>query len=502
MNGSKLKIALVSSEAVPYAKAGGLGDVLGALPKVLEQHDCEVMLFMPKYSSIPEDAHKIKINWRIDDLSVPVGEKHFEVHLYQSTLPGTQTKVNFVYCAHAFDNRWIYTNDPDENQRFIIFNRAVLKIMKRMKWKPDVIHVNDWPTGLIPLYLKTFYKDDPFFASTGTVFTIHNIGYPGKFHPDTVYLAGLDQTKFFPGGPYEFWGMFSFMKTGLLFSDIITTVSETYAEEILTPEYGAGFDGILNSRKEDLVGILNGVDYEIWSPEKDEFLVQTYSSKRLAGKAKNKEFLQERVHLPVKADVPLIGMISRMVDQKGFDLIEAILPQLMQMDIQLVVLGSGLPKYETLFRELHQAYPEKVCVHIGYDNQLSHQIEAGSDLFLMPSLYEPCGLNQIYSLRYGTVPVVRKTGGLADTILDWGQSLLEGRKNGNGFVFTNPHPEALLDAVHRAVLVYHNKKEWAQIVKNGMKADFSWEKSAGKYLQVYKKAIARRNEKAVKPDGI
>lgn len=492
----------MSSEAVPYAKAGGLGDVLGALPKVLEQHDCEVMLFMPKYSSIPEDAHKIKINWRIDDLSVPVGEKHFEVHLYQTTLPGTQTKVNFVYCAHAFDNRWIYTNDPDENQRFIIFNRAVLKIMKRMKWKPDVIHVNDWPTGLIPLYLKTFYKDDPFFASTGTVFTIHNIGYPGKFHPDTVYLAGLDQTKFFPGGPYEFWGMFSFMKTGLLFSDIITTVSETYAEEILTPEYGAGFDGILNSRKEDLVGILNGVDYEIWSPEKDEFLVQTYSSKRLAGKAKNKEFLQERVHLPVKADVPLIGMISRMVDQKGFDLIEAILPQLMQMDIQLVVLGSGLPKYENLFRDLHQAYPEKVCVHIGYDNQLSHQIEAGSDLFLMPSLYEPCGLNQIYSLRYGTVPVVRKTGGLADTILDWGQSLLEGRKNGNGFVFTNPHPEALLDAVHRAVLVYHNKKEWAQIVKNGMKADFSWEKSAGKYLQVYKKAISRRTEKPLKPEGI
>jgi len=492
VNGSKLKVALVSSEAVPYAKAGGLGDVIGALPKVLEAHDCEVMLFIPKYSAIPEDAHKIKINWRVDDISIPVGEKNFEVHLYQTTLPGTNTKVNLVYCAHAFDNRWIYTNDPDENQRFIIFNRAVLKILKKMKWKPDVIHVNDWPTGLIPLYLKTFYKDDPFFAETGTVFTIHNIGYPGKFLPETIYLAGLDQTKFFPGGPYEFWGMFSFMKTALLYSDMITTVSETYAEEILTPDYGAGLDGILNTRKEDLIGILNGVDYEIWNPEVDTYLPNTYSLKKFAGKAKVKEYLQERVHLPIKPDVPLIGMISRMVDQKGFDLIAAILPQLLAMDIQIVMLGSGLPKYETLFRTLHQEHPEKVYVHIGYDNQLAHEIEAGSDMFLMPSLYEPCGLNQIYSLKYGTVPIVRKTGGLADTILDWGASLLSGKKNGNGFVFTNPKPEALLDAIHRAVMVYANKKEWTQIVKNGMKADFSWERSASKYIEVYEKAIAKR----------
>lgn len=485
----KLKIALCASEAVPYAKAGGLGDVIGALPKVLEKLGCEVQLFLPKYSMISDDVFKLKYNWKVGEFPVQSNGKQCEAHLYQGTLPGTSVKVNFIYCSHAHDNRWIYTNDPDENERFIVFNMGVMEMMKRLKWKPDIIHANDWPTGLLPIYLKTKYASDPFFADTRSVLTIHNIGYPGKFGSETVTKAGLSYDQYYPGGEYEFYGMFSFLKVGLLNADKITTVSETYAQEILTPDFGSGFDGILQVRKPDLVGILNGADYDIWDPANDPLLPVNYTLDTIDRKQQIKKELQEMVRLPAQPGVPLIGMISRMVSQKGFHLVEELMPQLMTMNIQMIILGSGDPGIEKRFKDFQYQYPEKLSVHLGYDNQLSHLIEAASDVFLMPSLYEPCGLNQIYSLRYGTVPIVRKTGGLADTIIDWGESLLSGKKNGNGFSFSNPHPEALLDAIRRALLVYYNPTEWRQIQTNGMTADFSWERSAGKYLDLYRQLV-------------
>jgi starch synthase len=488
-----MKIAFVTSEAFPYAKTGGLADVSGALPKALEKFGCEVKLFMPRYYLIDESKFDLHYNWEIGEISIKVGSHFRYVHIYQSRLPNSNVEVNFIDCPHYFHRDQIYTDGFDEDERFILFSKAVIETLQRLKWAPDVIHANDWPTGLIPLFIKENYGWDKLFSKTASVFTIHNIGYQGRFGKDAIFKAEIKPELFYPESPIEFHGDVSFMKTAINYSDIINTVSKTYAKEILTPEFGAGLEGVLKQRGNDLYGILNGVDYSLWNPEKDTLIPFNFSINNLEGKKKNKKFLLNKVNLKFSSDVPVIGIISRMVSQKGFDLFENTLNELMKLNVQWIILGSGEEKYEEMFTELQHYYPEKVFTYIGFNNEMSHLIEAGTDMLLMPSLYEPCGLNQIYSLKYGTVPIVRKTGGLADTVYDWDEANLNHSQNGNGFSFSEYTGEAMFSAIIRAINYFGKKPIWEKIISNGMMENFSLENSAKEYIKLYKIAASKKS---------
>ncbi|GMU95790.1 glycogen synthase GlgA [Ignavibacterium album] len=487
-----MKIAFATAECVPYAKTGGLADVAGSLPKALEKLGVEVKIFMPKYLFIDELKHGLHYNWDVGEMLIRVNGKVHSVHLHQAKLPNSNVEVNFIDCPHYYNRGTVYTNDSDEDERFILFSKGVIEALQRLQWTPDVIQCNDWQTGLIPLYIKDNYSWDRMFENTATVFTIHNIAYQGRFSKSTLYTAEIRPELFYPGGPVEFEDTVSFMKTGIVFADIINTVSIKYSHEILTPEYGAGLDGILRARKPDVYGILNGVDYDEWDPETDKFLPYNYSMKDLSGKLKNKKFLMEHFNLPFDENRPLVGMISRLVLQKGFDIFADALPELMDLNAQWIILGSGEYRYEEMFRYLSHNLKGKLAAYIGYNNELSHLIEAGADIFLMPSRYEPCGLNQIYSLKYGTVPVVRKTGGLADTVKDWDEENYYGFDHGNGFSFYDYSGFALYKSVERAVNTFAHKDIWRKIQLNGMKLDFSWTRSAEKYVELYKIAKEKR----------
>jgi starch synthase len=487
-----MKIAFVCSEAVPFAKTGGLADVAGSLPKSLEHLGCEVKLFIPKYYSISESEFGLHYNWEIGEIPIKIKNHTRYAHVYQSILPGSSVEVNFIDCPHYFHRDQIYTDGFDEDERFILFCRGVIETIQRLKWPPDVIHCNDWQTGLIPLYLKENYAWDSLFKKTASIFTIHNIGYQGRFSRNSVKNALIEEELFYPESPIEYHGDFSFMKTAIMYSDVINTVSNTYAKEILTPEFGGGMETVLQQREKDLFGILNGVDYSEWNPEIDKFLPHHYNLSSLEEKIKNKEYLLNKFGLKFNISVPVIGIVSRMVSQKGFDLVEEASPELMQLNAQWIILGSGEDRYEEMFRNLQESYPDKVGVYIGFNNELSHLVEAGVDMFLMPSLYEPCGLNQIYSLKYGTIPVVRKVGGLADTVLDWFETKLNNEETGNGFTFSNYNFKALLETVKKAIDIFADKKTWKTIQTNGMKENFSWETSAGKYLDLYNNTVKNK----------
>jgi starch synthase len=368
----------------------------------------------------------------------------------------------------------------------------VIETLQRLQWAPDVIHCNDWQTGLIPLFIKDNYSWDKFFDHASTLFTIHNIGYQGQFSKSVLFSAEIGGEHFYPGGPVEHHDTVSFMKTGIYFSDLLNTVSNKYSHEILKPDLGAGLDGILSERKKDLYGILNGIDYDVWNPETDKYIPYHYSAKDLSGKLKNKKILLEHFNMPFKKSVPLIGMVSRMVAQKGFDIFADAIHDLIELDIQWLILGSGEEQYEELFRRLALKFPGKVGSYIGYNNELSHQIEAGADMFLMPSRYEPCGLNQIYSLKYGTVPIVKKTGGLADTVHDWDELNYFGLDTGTGFTFNDHTGITLSSGVKRALDNFHIKKNWRKIQKNGMSKDYSWKHSAEQYVELYRLAKKKR----------
>jgi len=487
-----MKIAFVSTECVPYAKTGGLADVAGSLPVELQKLGCEVKVFIPKYFLIDEMKYELHYNWDIGEMPIRINGQIRSVHVHQSKLPGTNIEINFIDCPHYFHRHQIYTNDPDEDERFILFSKGVIETLQRMQWAPDVINCNDWQTGLIPLFIKDNYSWDKLFDKTATVFTIHNIGYQGRFSKSALLSAEIRSDLFYPGGPVEFEGGVSFMKSGIVFSDILNTVSNTYAHEILTPELGAGLHITLRQRTDDLYGILNGVDYRVWNPETDIHLPFKYSPSDLSGKIKNKKFLLERFGMPFDEKIPLIGIVSRMVLQKGFDIFSDALGDLMKLNAQWIILGSGEDKYEHMFRMISQRLPHKAGVYLGYNNELSHLIEAGADMFLMPSRYEPCGLNQIYSLKYGTVPVVRKTGGLADTVHDWDELHHYGLDTGTCFSFNDYTGFALFKSVQRAVNCFHIKDAWKKIQKNGMSKDYSWRNSAEKYMELYKMAKAKR----------
>jgi starch synthase len=488
-----LNVLFLSSEVDPFAKTGGLADVSGALPQSIKHLDHEIRVMMPRYGSINERRSKLHDMIRLKDIGVPLGTGELQVSVKSSFLANNHTKVQVYFLDNAklFGRSGLYVHPDtkkeykDNDERFALFARGVLEVLKKMGWQPDIIHCNDWPTGLVPAYLKTVYSKDPFYKDTRTVFTIHNMAYQGVFPKSRFPITLLPDDALSETGIQAF-GNINFLKSGLIYADALTTVSEKYAEEIRSSEeYGCGLQDIVEKRKSDLTGILNGIDYTVWDPSNDQLIPHKYEFRTLDMKLENKRALLERMKLPYRDGIPLIGIISRLADQKGFDLIDESLDTLMKLNLQIVVLGTGEKKYHDMFSKAAKKFPDKIAVELSFNEELAHLIEAGSDMFLMPSRYEPCGLNQIYSLRYGTVPIVRATGGLDDTIEDHDSG------SGTGFKFEKYNSSDMLKAIQRALKVYADEGAWKKIIKNGMGKDFSWEASAKKYIQLYR-SLARK----------
>ncbi len=485
----KLNIVVAASEMVPFAKTGGLGDVLGALPHSLARQGHRVKMFLPHYANLNSDRNRLEKLDLAADITIGETVRSLSTAVCRDRKSGLETY--FVGNDHYFGRPGLYT-DPatgsdfvDNDERFVFFCRGVLRILAELDFKPDVIHVHDWQAGLIPVYLKTTMADDPFFARTKTVLTIHNLAHQGTFAEDRIKNLDLPKELFYATGPMEFYGKANFLKGAIHYADKITTVSKRYAEEIQTEEFGSGLHGVLKERASDLTGILNGVDYTIWSPSRDKLIPHRYYLANLSGKRMNKVELLNRAGLPVREKTPLIGIISRLVHQKGFDLIEAAAEDLFKMNMQMIVLGMGEQKYHDLLADLEAKYPDRLKAFYVLDEKVAHQIEAGADAFLMPSLFEPCGLNQMYSLKYGTVPIVNAVGGLADTITNFDPATGEG----NGFVMRAQTPKALLEAVERVIETYQRKRVWSSIMKSGMRQDFSWNRAVEEYTDLFKKLV-------------
>lgn len=486
-----MKVAIVASECAPFAKTGGLADVVGALPKYLAERGVDVKVFIPKYDSIDEKKFGLAYQDTIGEMKVRVGGFPRSVYIHKALIPQSSVETYFIDCREYFYRGKIYTEHWDEDERFILLNKAVIELCQRLQWAPDVFHCNDWQTGLLPLFVKDNYSWDRMFDHTAFLYSIHNIGYQGRFSFDSITKAEL-RPEYGRGGVLDFDNSFSMMKAGIVFSEVISTVSETYAREVLTPEFGAGMEHILRSREKDFFGVLNGIDTADWNPSTDKHIPYHYSLHDLSNKKKNKQFLLEKTSLRYDERIPVIGIISRLVAQKGFDLIADAIHGLMGLEAQWVILGSGEETFERLFTAMSTTLPHKCWSYLGFNNELAHLIEAGADMFLMPSHYEPCGLNQMYSLQYGTVPIVRKTGGLADTVHDWHEFQSYGQSIGNGFSFHDATGNALLATVRRAIDSYHIPHEWEMIQRNGMNRDFSWNHSAGEYMHLYSRAIEKR----------
>jgi starch synthase len=485
-----MKVLFVASEGLPFSKTGGLADVIEALPRALVALGHEVVVLLPRYRNTRAVAVAAP------SLTIPLGSSlRFPAIIDGGVLHGV--RYYFVEDPEYFDRDHLYSvggkDYPDNAERFAEFCRAAIEFCKHV-WMPDLIHCHDWQSGLVPVLLATQYANDVALQGLPTIFTIHNLGYQGLFVRDTLRKIGLPETLFAIDA-MEFYGRVNFLKGALIFSDYLTTVSPKYAEEIQTAEYGHGLDGVVRDRSDRLTGILNGVDYSAWNPDTDKLIAARYSAKNLAGKLACKKNLLEVFGLPPEAmSQPLIGIVSRFVDQKGFDLIAKVAPELLTEDVAIVALGAGEPKYEKMLHELARLHPAKMSVKVAYDNAAAHKVEAGADIFLMPSRYEPCGLNQIYSLKYGTVPVVRATGGLDDTIETFDPST--GR--GTGFKFQEYDSAALLGEIRQALAVFRNEPAtWRRIQANGMAKNFSWQASAIEYARLYEVAWKSRNRKAV-----
>jgi starch synthase len=475
-------VLVIGSEALPFAKTGGLADVLGALPPALARLGWNVTLAVPRYRGI--DAGVL-----VDSFPVAIGGFVREVGVFEADLPDGARAV-LIDCPDLFDRETLYgadsTDYPDNPRRFALLARAALELCIRRGVAPSIVHAHDWQAALAPIYLRTLYAAHPVLAGTPTVFTIHNLAYQGLAAADWLPRLDLGWEQF-TIDRLEYWGRISLLKGGINYARTITTVSPNYADEIQTPEFGFGFDGILRSRAADLVGILNGIDVDQWDPERDPYLPKPYGPETLDAKRASKEAVLARYGLPPSAmSRPLVGMISRMVDQKGLDLIAALAADIPRLDASFVVLGTGEARYQDLWTRLSAAHPDRIAARIGFDEPLAHLIEAGADIFLMPSRFEPCGLNQMYSLRYGTVPVVRAVGGLADTVRDYAP----GRKKATGFVFVPYTPAALRGALDRALKLYRDRQKWRALQRAGMKEDHSWNRSAQEYVTIYRRALA------------
>ncbi|MBN3039174.1 MAG: glycogen synthase GlgA [Candidatus Omnitrophica bacterium] len=458
-----MKVLFCSSEVVPFAKTGGLADVAGALPVALEREGTQVKVALPKYRSVKDRGATEKMG------------KNVEVYLVEN--------------EKYFDRKELYgeggADYPDNLERFSFFCKQLLDLLQKNKFKPDIIHCNDWQTALIPIYLQTTLSDNRFFQKTKTIFTIHNLAYQGLFGPEQFPLTGLNNELFNMQG-LEFYGKVNLLKGGLLFSKFITTVSPTYAKEIQEPQFGCGLEGVLKERSNKLFGIINGLDYSVWNPSQDKHIFQKYDASSLSSKYKNKTGLQEELGLPKNSAIPLIGIITRLAEQKGIELVIGALNKMAKSKLQFVLLGTGDEKYHVALEKIKKKGYKNISIQIRFDNTLAHKIYAGSDMFLMPSYYEPCGLGQLISFKYGTIPIVRKTGGLADTVVDFDAS----KGSGNGFVFTDFTSEALFNTITRSIAVYSGKKAlWSKLAGKVMQQDFSWNASAKEYIKLYRRAL-------------
>ncbi|MEW6002673.1 MAG: glycogen synthase GlgA [Nitrospirota bacterium] len=476
-----MKILIATSEAVPYIKTGGLADVAGSLIKEYQGLKKEAYLILPLYKKIKELPALSGMNVEIN---VAVGDRTIKGGIFTD-----QPRVYFIECDEFFDREEPYGTSEgdyaDNAARFVFFSKGILEACKALNLRPDIIHCNDWQTSLIPLYLRTLYKEDKVFSETATVFTIHNLGYQGLFPASDMPLTGLGWEFFNPEG-IEFYGRVNFLKAGIIGADILTTVSNTYSKEILSKESGFGLEGVLQKRKTDLYGVLNGIDYNEWDPSKDKFIPHNFSIKDPKGRIDCKSQLVKEVNLD--AERPLIGMVSRLSTQKGLDLVLRSIDELLSLGVNLIILGKGDREFQIGLSGVVKKYKKRVSAAIGFEEALAHKIYAGSDFFLMPSRYEPCGLGQLISMRYGCIPIARRTGGPADTVEDFNPLT----SKGTGFLFSDFTPAAMLDSVKRALCVYTDRGKMQKIIREAMKMDFSWKKSAERYLELYELAAGKK----------
>ena len=483
-----MKILFASSEISPFSRAGGLADVSCNLPLALARMGHEVFIVTPKYRQTRNIKPPLKL--LNTHLEVPISWMKKTAQIFQASIDD-QVTVYFIGRDDLYDREGLYGNEygdyQDNAERFIFFSRAVLELGLALDLRPDIIHCNDWQTGLIPVYLKTLYAQNPSFQSTASLFTIHNLGYQGLFWHYDLHLTGLGWELFTPKA-LEFFGKLNLMKGGIVFADILTTVSPNYRKEILTPANGFGLEGVLNTRETDLYAVLNGVDYQVWDPAKDPFLPAAYTPDDLENKKVCKSHLQELFHLKKKGETPVIAIISRLLDRKGLDLVSGIFHRLMELEIEIILMGQGLEQYQTWAQEIVEKYPDLIGLEMGYNGPLAHQIQAGADILMMPSRYEPCGLEQLYALKYGTIPIVRAVGGLEDTVEDYNPQT----DQGTGFKFKEYEGEKLFQTLQRALSVYRDKPRWKRLMQRAMRQDFSWEKSASQYQSLYQKALEKK----------
>ena len=482
-----LSICLAASEFAPFAKTGGLGDVAAALSEHLHRQGHDVRPFLPLYASLDRQDYEFTPVSFLQGIPLEMGRFSLEFSVFTTVLESGLT-VYFIHCPALYGRKEIYSGEWDESLRFAALSRAIIESCQRMGWGPQLFHCNDWHTSLIPIYLRTVYAWDRLFEDSRTVLTLHNLGFQGVFPSQVLSDLQLDahQELFFQEDLKA--GRVNFLKTGLLYSSVVTTVSRSYAQEIQASEQGRGLEGLLYQRRDSLVGIVNGVDYDQWSPEKDTLIPSNYSADDLEGKAENKRALMSAMGLEEDRDTPLLAVVSRLTHQKGFDLLfDTLAPVIASGRAKLVVLGSGEKRYAEFFHWLAERFPQRAAFHEGYSNELAHKIEAGADIFLMPSRYEPCGLNQMYSLRYGTVPLVRKTGGLADTV-----ELYDPEKDtGTGFVFEHLTPSGMAWALDFALRTFHDSPDaWRRLQLRGMAKDYSWHRQGQLYEDLYRKIVA------------
>jgi len=486
---SDLRVLMVAAECAPFAKVGGLADVLGALPVALEKLGVSVTIAIPRHRVIDVQAFGFQPLPLPDDARVSLGFQSFPYEIHQGRLPRSSVEVFLIGNNRFFDRPGIYVDSstgsdyPDQAERWIFFQRATMEFFKSRSPAPDILHCHDHQTGLLPAYLSRFHRMDNGFKGTRSMFTIHNIGYQGLFPRDVLFRAGFGDSEFYPMSPFEFYGVVNFMKAGIEYADLITTVSPTYAREIQeSSEFAFGLEGVLRGRGRRLLGILNGIDDELWDPKKDPLIPNKYSKTNLVGKLENKKALLQKYNLdPTHMDWPVLAMISRIEAQKGFDLVVSVLDDLLMKDLYFALLGSGNKETEKQLRTIIERSAGKAGIRFEFNNGSAHLVEAGADIFLMPSKYEPCGLNQMYSLRYGTVPVVRKTGGLADTIREYDPATGEG----TGFVFSDYDPKQFKAAIHRALALWPQRTKWQRLMRNGMRVELGWKESARKYVEAY-----------------
>ncbi len=481
-----VRICAIASEAAPFAKTGGLADVTAALTKYLHAHGHDIRLFMPLYSAIDRERFALTLAPRLTSLTISIGVHQYQYSVYTAVLPGTQAQVYLIDCPPLYAREAIYSTAPDEHLRFLALTRIAIECCQHLAWSPQILHCHDWHAAFGPLLLRALYSWDQLFANTRTVLTIHNIGYQGEFPASAVADLAVGDNAYLLHQDDLRGGRINALKHGCMYADAVTTVSPTYAAEIRTPEYGMGLEEVLRDRASALVGILNGVDYDEWDPRNDRHIGAAYDATRLPVKAALKQQFLARMGLQAGPGTALAGAVTRLATQKGIELIVTAVPQLLaHRDLVFVALGAGEPRYEQSLRDLAQTWPGRVVFHQGYSEELAHWIEAASDMFVMPSQYEPCGLNQMYSLRYGTVPVVRRTGGLADSV----QRYDPATGTGTGVVFEPFTAAALTSALDTALDLYAQPSHWHRMVRNGMQQDFSWERQGAHYVALFERML-------------